>query len=262
MRKTAINTEVVDGVTFELRPLVRNATNPGWVCLRKTPRFVQRYRALAPELQACRMVEVGVDQGGGTSFFLKLFKPQRLLAIELSSEPVPKLMNFLAEHDKENCVNVCWGVDQADTVEVPRLVDDMFGGETLDIVVDDASHLLNPTTTTFELLFPRLRRGGLYVIEDWSSEHLMDARIAAEIASFPERFQAQKQTSVANADYEMPMSFLICQLLIASAHNAEWITDIRVGKGICEIRRGAADIEPGTPIADYLGGLGRWMLNC
>ena len=90
----------------------------------------------------------------------------------------------------------------------------------------------------------------------------MEARIAAEIASFPERFLAEKQTNLANSDYQMPMSFLVCQLLIASARNAEWISDIRVGKGICEIRRGAADIEPGTPIADYLGGLGRWMLNC
>jgi predicted O-methyltransferase YrrM len=262
MQQSAINTEVVDGVTFQLRPLVRNATNPAWVCLRKTPKFVERYRALAPELQGCRMVEVGVDQGGGTLFFLKLFKPHRLLAIELAHEPVPKLMSFLAEHDKNKCVNVCWGLDQADAREVPRQVEDMFGGEPLDIVVDDASHLLMQTTTTFELLFPRLRPGGVYVIEDWSSVHLMEARIASEIASSPDRYLAAGQAKLPHFDYEMPMSFLICQLLIASARNPEWISDIRVSKGICEIRRGAADIAPGTPITDYLGGLGRWMLNC
>ena len=40
-------------------------------------------------------------------------------------------------------------------------------GEPLDLVIDDASHLYGPTMASFEVLFPRLRPGGLYVIEDW-----------------------------------------------------------------------------------------------
>ena len=31
----------------------------------------------------------------------------------------------------------------------------------------DASHWLEETRTSFEILFPRLRPGGVYVIEDW-----------------------------------------------------------------------------------------------
>ncbi len=262
MRNSPDKTEVVDGVTFELRINARKATNPAWICLRKSPNMVERYRALAPELQGCRMVEVGVDQGGGTAFFLKLFKPEQLLAIELSDKPVSTLTDFLAAHDKERCVDVRWGLDQADSVEVPRVVDEIFKGAPLDIVVDDASHLLAQTTNTFEMLFPRLRPGGLYVIEDWSSEHLLEARFTAEMAANPEGELAMKVAGMSEIKYEMPMSFLICQLLIASARNPELISDIRVEKSICEIRRGVADIEPATPIADYVGDLGRWMLNC
>lgn len=38
----------------------------------------------------------------------------------------------------------------------------------LDLVVDDASHMLSETLSSFEQFFPLLRPGGLYIIEDWS----------------------------------------------------------------------------------------------
>jgi hypothetical protein len=34
--------------------------------------------------------------------------------------------------------------------------------------VDDASHFYEQTKTTFETVFPMLRPGGIYLIEDWS----------------------------------------------------------------------------------------------
>jgi Methyltransferase domain len=259
--KESPKTVTIDGVTFELRPNVKNPTNPDWVCLRKTPIFVDRYRALEKEFKGCNMVEVGVDQGGGTSFFLKHFEPRRLLAIELSKEPVTTLTDFLAEHDRDQRVTVHWGVDQADTVAVPRIVDETFADQPLDIVVDDASHLLQETTTTFEMLFPRLRQKGVYIIEDWSSTHLLEGRLELDAASNPDGGSAAMRAATPELNYQLPMSYLICQLLIASARNPEWISSINAGRGICAIRRGIADIEPGTPISSYVGDIGRWMLD-
>jgi hypothetical protein len=40
----------------------------------------------------------------------------------------------------------------------------------LDLVIDDGSHLAEQTETTFATLFPRIREGGFYVIEDWNWE--------------------------------------------------------------------------------------------
>ncbi|CAA0092586.1 Mycinamicin VI 2''-O-methyltransferase [Halioglobus japonicus] len=262
MAGAAAHTEVFDGVTFELRPFAKEATNPDWVCVRKKPRLVQQYRALAEELQGCRMMEVGVDQGGGTSLFLKLFKPQQLLAIELSKKPVPKLMDFLAKHDNDDCVDVRWGVDQSDTDTVPRLVEETFDNTPLDLVVDDASHLLEQTTITFDMLFPRLRPDGVYVIEDWSSEHLMEARFTQEIESNPFGELAKEVANLDSVEYDTPLSFLICQLLVVSARHPELISSVHIEKSICVIRRGHADIDPTKSIVDYMGDLGRWMLNC
>ena len=38
-------------------------------------------------------------------------------------------------------------------------------------MIDDASHLLMPTERSFDALFPRVRPGGAYIIEDWCAEY-------------------------------------------------------------------------------------------
>ena len=41
----------------------------------------------------------------------------------------------------------------------------------IDLVIDDASHMYHPARTSFEAIFPYLRPGGVYVIEDWCWSH-------------------------------------------------------------------------------------------
>ena len=113
------------------------------------------------------------------------------------------------------------------------------------------------------MLFPRLRPGGLYVIEDWSFRHLRERGVRQAMKANP----GGKATSgsIAARDeeeaFDVPMSFLICQLVIAAGYRIDWITDVRVTDGFCEIRRGDADISPGTPISEYIGYVGSRMLE-
>jgi len=259
------DTEIVGNITFELRPHHRTPSHPEWVCVRKNRKFVNRYLALEKEFRNCRMVEVGVDQGGGTSFFTKLLQPEALLAIELSNQPVISVAKFLADEDPEHRVSIHWGVDQSDRLKVPDLVSATFGDQSLDLVIDDASHVLTPTIATFEMLFPKLRPGGLFIIEDWSCKHLQEKDLDALIAADPKGKADQKLnaaiTSAVGTKFEMPLSLLICQLVIAAGRNPEWITEVRATDGFCEIRRGTADIAPGTPISKYIGLLGGKMLG-
>ena len=254
--------EIIDDTVFELRPHKPNLTTPGRVCLRKNRTFTNRYLELAEEFKQCRMVEVGVDRGGSTSFFTKLFQPEALLAIELSEAPLPVLADFLAQHDPQGKINLQLGVNQADKVRVSELVNSTFADKPLDIVVDDASHLLQPTTATFEMLFPRLRPGGLYVIEDWSFRHLIERGIKYNMTANPSGAFADNVLAKAHKEqgtFDTPMSFLICQLVIASGFQIDWITDMRVTDGFCELRRGDADIPAGTPISSYIGSVGSNM---
>jgi hypothetical protein len=59
------------------------------------------------------------------------------------------------------------GTDQTDATKLHSIVREDLEGH-LDLVIDDASHLYAQTKRSFELLFPLLRTGGLYIIEDWS----------------------------------------------------------------------------------------------
>ena len=46
------------------------------------------------------------------------------------------------------------------------LAETFNGVSDLDIAIDDGSHLLEHQLKTFEVLFPKLKSGGIYVIED------------------------------------------------------------------------------------------------
>jgi hypothetical protein len=83
----------------------------------------------------------------------------------------PYFTSWRRENQLEDTVRTYWGVDQADREQLTAIVDREFGDEPLDLVIDDASHLYAPTKASFEVLFPRLRPGGLYIIEDWATDH-------------------------------------------------------------------------------------------
>jgi len=259
--------EVIDGVTFELGPLQRGPVRKRRVCLRKSRYFVDRYLALSREFSGCRMVEIGVDRGGSTAFFCKLLNPLKMVAIELSEERLDTLEAFLARHDPEGRVEVHWGVDQANRSAVPDIVREAFGSEQLDFVVDDASHRLAPSTASFEMLFPRLREGGLYILEDWSGVHHFEHSLRAALKNDPEGGPAHdfvakvKARQAEGGERDLPMSILICQLVIASGYQPDWISDIRIADGFCEVRRGPGEIPIDTPLPEYTGMLGHWIFE-
>jgi hypothetical protein len=94
-----------------------------------------------------------------------------MVALDIAPGPIPLLSDLLERRGLADRVSLHWGVDQADKPRIARIIDDAFQAEPLDLVIDDASHLYGPTVATFDVLFPRLRPGGRYVVEDWSCDH-------------------------------------------------------------------------------------------
>ena len=85
---------------------------------------------------------------------------QSLLRRFWTMSPVPK-------------ISLHFGKSQCDSEMLKRIVQGELADE-LDLVVDDASHTYEETRASFELLFPLLSPGGIYVIEDWSWAHHPD----------------------------------------------------------------------------------------
>lgn len=112
-----------------------------------------------------RILEVGVYQGGSFVFLDQLFQPEKMAAVELSEYAIPALEAYTAQRPES--LKVFWGTSQDDEAAVETIVNSFIGGE-IDLVVDDASHFYDQTKSTFKVAFPRVRPGGLYIIEDWA----------------------------------------------------------------------------------------------
>lgn len=155
----------LDGVEFATLATPA-AERAGRTYLLKRPELVDRHLELYRSVRGGNIVELGVFEGASAMLLLLGAMPRRLATFEID-EPEPALEAFVTDRGLDESVSCHWEVDQGDRPTLARLLDDDFGDEPLDLVVDDASHDLELTRTSFDALFPRLRPGGLFVIEDW-----------------------------------------------------------------------------------------------
>jgi predicted O-methyltransferase YrrM len=239
----------VDGVELVLswgRP-----SQSGSLTLLKSTEMVPLYEDLLAVNPHPRMVELGISQGGSVALLALLARPTKLVALELSPTPIEPLAELLAERGLDDAVRPYYGVDQADRARVAEIVDAENGGEPLDIVIDDASHLYEPTLASFEVLFPRLRPGGTYVIEDWTWQDVIAARIAASLTSADSPLHdllADSITELAEGTrtQEVPVSRLALELALARAHSGQHIVDLHLDEHWITIRRGEGHLDPDT----------------
>ena len=136
-------------------------------------------------------VELGIASGGSAALTALVAPPRKLVAVDLKANRVEALDELIAERGLRERVLLHYGVDQADRERLASILDDEFGDEPLGLVIDDASHRLEETRASFETLFPRLRPGGLFVIEDWNAEHLLGRAIADALADPSPELKAQ-----------------------------------------------------------------------
>ena len=133
----------------------------------KNEHYLRVYEELASAFSPRSILELGIFQGGSYVFLDKLFKPRRMSAVDISGQPVAPLLQYVA--DKEGRF-VHFSTSQSDREILEHIVRNELANE-LDLVVDDASHTYEQTKASFEILFPLLRPGGIYLIEDWSWAH-------------------------------------------------------------------------------------------
>jgi hypothetical protein len=77
------------------------------------------------------------------------------------------LESRIAQQGLSDVVRLYYGIDQGDHHALDRIMTENFLDGEIDSVIDDCSHLYGPTRASLNLLLPRVRPLGLYVIEDW-----------------------------------------------------------------------------------------------
>jgi len=193
--------------------------------LMKAKNFLGHYTSLRPE--ECRKVlELGVYQGGSFVFLDQLLKPEKISALELSTTPIPALDEYVEKNAGR--ARLYYGTSQDDVAKLHQIVAEDFGGE-LDLVVDDASHFYEQTKTSFKTLFPLVRPGGLYIIEDWNW-------------SFQDAFQASD-----NGWFPVPSPANLMVDLLEDMTRNRMIAGVEVHRELWKIRR--SDVNTGEVFA-------------
>jgi predicted O-methyltransferase YrrM len=144
----------------------RPSTSDTFTIVKNEP-YLRVYEQLAAGFSPRSILELGIFQGGSYVLLDKLFKPRRMSAVEISPQPVEPLLRYIEAMEGRF---VHFSTSQCDREILGQIVRDELADE-LDLVVDDASHTYEQTKAAFEFLFPLLRPGGAYVIEDWSWAH-------------------------------------------------------------------------------------------
>jgi hypothetical protein len=234
-------------------------SQPGHFFIHKDRRMVEGYVDVIDGFANGNIVELGIAEGGSVSLTALVATPRKLVALELDEKRVPALDQLIEELGFSDRIRPYYGVDQADRARVRAIVDDEFNDRQLDLVVDDASHRLEQTRASFETLFPRLRPGGLFLIEDWNHQHLWNRALAAALADPASPFHAEIERSLAaGAAVEAPLTRLIIELLLAQAESDEHLSSVTAGPNWVAVRRADGHLDPARfrvsdLITDHMG---------
>ena len=102
----------------------------------------------------CVVVEIGVGEGGSLQMWKRYLGPYaQIVGIDLREE-------CTGYQEEQIAVRVG---HQADPAFLGRVVEE-FGPP--DIVIDDGTHVMQDVLTSFRVLYPRLDRNGVYLVED------------------------------------------------------------------------------------------------
>jgi SAM-dependent methyltransferase len=189
-----------------------------------------------------RVLEVGIFKGGSVALFAGLWQPERLVAVDIITQPVAALEAFVRDHGLGDRVKTRYGVDQADAGALRSLIAEEFGDAPLDLVVDDGCHYLAESKATFDAVFPSLRAGGTYVIEDWAWAH------------WPGVWQ---EDGGPWAD-KPSMTLLALELAMLSASRPDLIESVEITTELIVVHKGScAAMEPGFALSSSYRTAGR-----
>lgn len=241
---------VVDDVDFHCSFA---ASTEHELCIRKSRRLIDATVDLVAEFPGARAVEFGIASGGSTAVLALVARPRTLIAIELDPAPVEALSRLIERKGLGDVVRPHYGVDQGDQRRITQILDAELGHEPLDFVIDDASHRLHETRAAFEVVFPRLRPGGVYVIEDWNWQFRFRYALASGASATDlgdriadgagrVRFEEYLRENLART----PLETLGLELVLTRASSGQVVDDVRFGESWIVVRRGPASLDVAT----------------
>jgi hypothetical protein len=216
--------------------------------------MIEEYLGIVERFRGENLVELGIASGGSVALTALIAPPRKLVAFDLKPDRVQALDELIADRGLGERIRPHYGVDQADRTRLADIVEDEFGDEPLGLVVDDASHLLRETRASFETLFPRLRPGGLFVIEDWNHQYAANRNLVNALAEANPEFEAHYARSLAEAPPpDPPFARLLVELIVLQGESDEFVREVKIGPRWACVYRGSGELDPSAfRLADFI----------
>lgn len=241
------NTLLFDDIRVELcvpPELYERQSQPGHFILGKSKFMIDEMMEVIGQTQVRNIVDIGVYKGGSVVLFNELFRPSHLLAIDFNPNTPSPLIDYVGSNRRSEHITIAPGVNQADKIRLMQLKNMVFGDDKIDLVVDDASHFFFETRESFRVLFPQLRPGGIYIIEDWGWAH----------------WQGENWQRDQGGDYfrnKPPLTNLLIELMLVAATSPNIVRKITLNGTVAYIERGDQELEEDFEISAHYQNRGR-----
>ena len=205
--------------------------------LGKPKHLVEKAVTIGQQGRIDKIFEMGILQGGSIVLYDQIFGPQKIVAIEHALEPVEPLARYIAKHRKSHIIKPYYGVNQANRSAMEKILSAEFPNRDVDLIIDDCSHLYEETREAFNISFPYLKNGGLYIIEDWAWAHWSGDYWQKDHTIFSGR---------------KSLSNLLIELFMLAASCPGFVKDILVEHSVITVSRGDEELPAGPfNIADH-----------
>ena len=196
------------------------------------------------------IVEFGISDGGSLQLWRKFFgRKARIIGVDINPE-----CKQLESKDTEIYIG-----DQEDKEFLKALVDRI--GE-VDIVIDDGGHTTKQQITTFEMLYPIVRGGGVYLVEDLHTNYWKEYG-GGHLRSSTFVEKAKRLTDQLNAWYSREKKALKVDKFTKSTKSIHFYDSIIVFekeaiKKPFHIKRGQEVLQSHTPYPSSTQGINPW----
>jgi len=208
------------------------ASDPDLLPVSKSRRMIDQLVDHVETHKPSTILELGSFIGGSTALLAELAPDSVVVALELNPKPPELLERYLDRTGNRSRVHAHYGVDQADRAAVQQIIETDFGGRSIDLVIDDASHMLEPSRVSLDSVLPYVAPGGCYILEDWDWCHTdYSGWGPAQLASLPDG---------------PGLTALVAEMLATLGSRTSVIERVDATRTWAKAWRGTADLDPKT----------------
>ena len=125
--------------------------------------YIPEYeRLLSPYREKnIKLLEIGVAYGESLEMWYEYFSKGKIYGADIHTNEIGPYLN-----DERFNINI---VDATNP-----LIKSYFEGDKFDIIIDDGSHHVNHVNKTFQYLYPKMSKNGIYFVEDTHAAYWKD----------------------------------------------------------------------------------------